>query len=168
MPSFAGVSKDPYAPSSRSATPMPGSGYPTDVPAETLSKWRETAAMIIANGPKAGSQSLASLGDILTANGWLKAAHACYLLSGPAAVLGGPGMPGVRYTLIGAHHASQSPTASRDVEAIMLTEVVEFALSFLPVAKGQESYIGLPYLQGYRTMHALELSDIGMHSSAQK
>lgn len=147
---------------------MPGLDHPSDVPAETLSKWRETAAIIIANRSPSDVQSLTVLGDVLSTNGWLKAAHACYLLSGQMSLLGGPRMPGVRYSLIGARHALQTPTSARDMEAIMLTEVVEFALSFIPVVKGQEPYIGLPYLQGYRTMHALELSDMGMHSSAQK
>lgn len=122
--------------------------------------------MIIANS--SDRQALTVLGDVLAANSWLKAAHACYLLSAQTATLGGPGMPAVRYSLIGADVAQRTPTSARDLEAIMLTEVVEFALSLVPAVKGQEAYVGLPYLQGYRTMHALELSDIGMHSAAQK
>lgn len=50
----------------------------------------------------------------------------------------------------------------------MLSEIVEFALSFVPAVKGQEAYMGLPHLQAYRYLHALELVEAGEHAKAQK
>lgn len=91
-----------------------------------------------------------------------------YLLSPQSAVLGGPGLPGVRYSLLGSPSALQHPPAARDMDAVFLTEIVEFATSCVPAVKGQEAYIGLPHLQAYRVTRAMELSDIGLHAKAQK
>lgn len=77
-------------------------------------------------------------------------------------------MPGVRYSLIGSQHSLQLPSATTEVDAIELTEIVEFALSLVPVPKGQEAYAGLPHLQAYRLVHALRLSDLGLHAQAQR
>lgn len=83
-------------------------------------------------------------------------------------VLGGPSVPGVRWSLLGAQDPLQSPVAAKDLEAIILTEILEFAFSLVPVPKGQEPYIGLPHLQAYRVLHACYLADAGLHSKAQK
>lgn len=77
-------------------------------------------------------------------------------------------MPGVRWTLLGAQDPLQDPISASDLEAIILTEIVEFAFSLVAMAKGQEAYIGLPHLQAYRVLHARYLADTGHHSKAQK
>lgn len=91
-----------------------------------------------------------------------------YLLSPATSTLGGPSVPGVRWTLLGANDPLQDPIAANNLDAILLTEIVEFAFSLLPVPKGQEAYIGLPHLQAYRVIHACYLADAGYHSKAQK
>lgn len=91
-----------------------------------------------------------------------------YLLSPLTSTLGGPSIPGVRWTLLGAQDPLQDPISANNLEAILLTEVVEFAFSLVAVAKGQEPYIGLPHLQAYRVLHARHLADTGHHSKAQK
>lgn len=50
----------------------------------------------------------------------------------------------------------------------MLTELVEFALSLVPTAKGQEPFIGFPHLQAFRLYHAFCLADSGHVSQAQR
>ena len=65
----------PYAPASRSPTPV-SADYPSDIAPEVLSQWRQTAAMVVANRTSGDMQVLLSLGDVLSSNGWLKAAHA--------------------------------------------------------------------------------------------
>ena len=65
----------PYDPASRSPTPA-SMDYRSDISPDVLDKWRETAAMIVANRTSGDSQALMNLGDALAANGWLKAAHA--------------------------------------------------------------------------------------------
>jgi hypothetical protein len=74
-------SVNPYAPVSRAPSPSSMNSaaipeYPSNVSPATLGKWRETAAIIIANRAPGDSQALTGLGDTLQANGWLKAAHA--------------------------------------------------------------------------------------------
>lgn len=61
-----------------------------------------------------------------------------------------------------------SPTSVLDMEAILVTEIVEYAFSFATVPKGQEAYSGLPHLQAYRLLHARELAGLGLHAQAQK
>ena len=63
---------------------------------------------------------------------------------------------------------SQSSLHGSDVEAVMMTEIVEFAHSLAPVSKGQEAFHGLPYLQPYKLQHARELSAHGLRTQAQK
>ena len=82
--------------------------------------------------------------------------------------LGGPSLPGVRWNLLGAQDPLQNTLAANDLEAIILSEIIEFAFSLVPVPKGQEAYIGLPHLQAYRVLHACHLADAGQHSKAQK
>lgn len=55
---------------------FPSKATSASIPAETLSKWTDTAAMILSNplGPEAAA-ALTSLGDHLSANGWTEAAH---------------------------------------------------------------------------------------------
>lgn len=48
-----------------------------------------------------------------------------------------------------------------DEEAIALAEIMEWAFSFIPIAKGQEPYIGLPSIQAYRLIRARKLADSG-------
>lgn len=53
-------------------------------------------------------------------------------------------------------------------DSILLTEVVEYALSLTPAVKGQEPFIGFPHLQPYRLVHALHLLDEGQVAQARK
>lgn len=77
-------------------------------------------------------------------------------------------MPGVRYSLLGSMQPLQHPSATCDLDFILLTEIIEFALSLVPTTKGHEPYIGLPHLQAYKLVHATRLSDLGYHQKAQK
>lgn len=66
---------------SRVPSPAPtliDTSFPTDLPTTTLSKWRETAAIIVANRMSGDSAALTRLGDTLVANGWFEAAHVWY------------------------------------------------------------------------------------------
>lgn len=50
---------------------------PVNVPVESLSRWAETAAMILTNPMTAeSSAALTTLGDYLASNQWTEAAHA--------------------------------------------------------------------------------------------
>lgn len=57
---------------------IPAAG--TKVPVESLSRWAETAAMMISSPlTNEVSAALTALGDQLMTNGWLEAAHAWYV-----------------------------------------------------------------------------------------
>ncbi|KAG8990655.1 hypothetical protein FRB90_001674, partial [Tulasnella sp. 427] len=62
-------------------------------PVESLSKWQETAATIASNVSNSDTSALTALGDLLIANKWANAAHACYLVSLQTSTLGGAGSP---------------------------------------------------------------------------
>lgn len=48
-----------------------------------------------------------------------------------------------------------------DDDAIVLAEIVEFALSLAPLSKGQEPFHGLPHLQPYKLVRAVSLAEMG-------
>lgn len=146
-------------------TPISPNALPhtTTVPihADVLSKWPATAAMLIP-GPSASecSAALVALGDCLFANQWVEAAHVCYLLAPQSNVLGTIGSPG-RVVLVGSRGPTAVPNFHVDDDAIVLSEIVEFALSLAPLSKGQEPFNGLLNLQPYKLVRAVSLAEMG-------
>lgn len=62
---------------------FPQSVQAAPIPPSILSKWTETAAMMISSPmTNETSSALTSLGDQLAANGWVEAAH-CWYVSRP-------------------------------------------------------------------------------------
>lgn len=75
-------------------------------------------------------------------------------------------MPSSRIILLGSiPFASESAI---DLESVKLTELLEYALSLVPVLKGHEPFVGLPHLQAFRLYHAATLADAGDISRAHK
>ncbi|TFL07635.1 Sec23-binding domain of Sec16-domain-containing protein [Pterulicium gracile] len=147
---------------------FPSKATSASIPAETLSKWTDTAAMILSNplGPEAAA-ALTSLGDHLSANGWTEAAHTCYLLSPQSSPVGGVSNPAARLVLAGASHPTSNAAFHLDQDAIILTEIVEYAMS-LNTTKGHEAFPGLPHLQPYRLLRALSLAETGHIAEAKR
>ncbi|KAH8833595.1 Sec23-binding domain of Sec16-domain-containing protein [Flagelloscypha sp. PMI_526] len=108
------------------------------IPDESLSKWNETLAMMYSTPltPET-SAAITALGDQLLSNGWVEAAHACYLLAPQTSVMSGLGNPSARVILYG----SPSPQVSPNF--------------------GQEPFRGFPHLQAYRFTRAAILAEIG-------
>ncbi|KAI0062273.1 hypothetical protein BV25DRAFT_1804047 [Artomyces pyxidatus] len=152
-------------------TPMsPNFAAPSaPIPAETLVHWPETAAMIIP-GPSIAecSAALMALGDALLVNQWVEAAHACYLLAPQTAVLGGIGTPSARMVLVGALSPFKSPNFHVDHDAIIFSEIAEFANSLTTPAKGQEPFSGFPHLQAYKFIRATSLAELGHVQAANR
>jgi hypothetical protein len=46
-------------------------------------------------------------------------------------------------------------------DAVVFSEIVEFALSVAPPSKGQEAFNGLPHLQAYKFVRAASLAEMG-------
>lgn len=129
---------------------------------ESLSKWTETVSMILSNPMTVDSSgALTALGDLLFSNQWTEAAHVCYLLSPQTSPIGGIGSPSTRITLLGGKNPLTYPSFTKDADPFILSEILEFALSLVPVTKGQEPFHGLPHLQAYRFIQALSLAEMG-------
>ncbi|MCO5599776.1 hypothetical protein L7F22_053883 [Adiantum nelumboides] len=136
---------------------------------ERRKDWRRSVAMILANRSSSDLSHLTAIGDGLSVGGWLEGAHVCYLLSLPTSGIDGfDGPGGARLTLLGTHSPAASSAYLRDLDAIILTEVLEFALSLRIVPKGGEQFQGLPHLQAYRIIHALFLAEMGETKKALK
>ncbi|KXN89245.1 COPII coat assembly protein sec-16 [Leucoagaricus sp. SymC.cos] len=145
---------------------LPAAG--TKIPTESLAKWAETVAMMLVSPltPDA-SAALTALGDQLMANGWLEAAHACYMLSPQTSPVGGVGNPAARIVLLGSKNPATMPIFSKDPDSILFTEIMEHAFATAPVPKGQEPNHGFPHLQAYRLIRAYaaaEAGDLGIAS----
>ena len=169
-------------------TPIsPNFSSPVAVPVDVLNKWPSTAAMLIP-GPSVSecSAALLALGDCLLANHLIEAAHAwyvslrvaqiqiveplvicSYLLAPQSAVLGNIGTPG-RVTLVGSHGPTTVPNFHVSDDAIVFSEIVEFALSCATPSKGQEAFNGLPHLQAYKFVRAASLAEMGHMLTARR
>ena len=79
-----------------------------------------------------------------------------YLLSPQTSLLGGLGSPSARISLLGSKNLSD---AMKDPDALIFTEILEFAMSLVPASKVQET--ALPYLQAYRFIRAASLAESG-------
>ncbi|KAJ1309534.1 hypothetical protein OPQ81_006307 [Rhizoctonia solani] len=131
----------------------------SSVPTPALLQWNEIAATIVSN--QGDPQALTALGDYLVSNKWVEAAHVCYLLSPTTSALGGLSMPSVRVILLGSESPATSRNFEKDDDAMIFTEIAEYAYSLVPTVKGQEAYAGLPHLQAYKLIRAAKLAEMG-------
>ncbi|KAH9997260.1 Sec23-binding domain of Sec16-domain-containing protein [Russula vinacea] len=138
------------------------------IPVEVLKKWSDTAAMLIP-GPSVTecSAALLSLGDCLLANDLVEPAHACYLLAPQSTILGNIGSSG-RVTLVGSRGPTATPNFHVSDDAIVFSEIVEFALSLAPPSKSQEPFNGLPHFQAYKYIRAASLAEMGHMLAASR
>ncbi|KAJ7235468.1 Sec23-binding domain of Sec16-domain-containing protein [Mycena haematopus] len=133
-----------------------------NIPAQSLAEWADTAAMMLSNPMTPDtSAALTALGDQLLSHQWVEAAHACYLLSSQTSLVGGIGNPSARIVLLGSRSPQVWPSFYKDSDPVIFTEILEFALSLVPPAKGQDAFYGLPHLQAYRFIRAMSLAEIG-------
>ncbi|KAG8683021.1 Protein transport protein Sec16A, partial [Ceratobasidium sp. 394] len=138
----------------------------SSVPTPALLQWQEIATTILSN--QGDSLALTALGDYLISNKWTEAAHVCYLLSPATSPVGGISTPSVRMVLLGSESPSVSRNFEKDDDAIIFTEIAEYAHSLLPTVKGQEAYAGIPHLQAYKLIRAARLAEMGYLSLATR
>ncbi|ESK97004.1 copii vesicle coat protein [Moniliophthora roreri MCA 2997] len=140
-----------------------------NIPVESLSKWAEMISMMISSTMSSETSSaLTALGDQLCGNQWVEAGHVCYLLSSQTSPIGGVGNPSARVVLLGAPNPQTSTKFLRDTDAIIFSEILEFAMGLTPPVKGHEPFQGLAHLQAYRLVRALFLAEIGEISLANR
>ncbi|RDB21051.1 COPII coat assembly protein sec16 [Hypsizygus marmoreus] len=151
-------------------TPNFAVGAPSaNIPPETLSKWAETIAMMLQSPlSQENSVALTSLGDQLAASQLVEAAHVCYLLAPQTSSVGGLGHLSARIVLVGARSPQNWPSFSKDPDALIFSEILEYALSLAPAPKGQEAFSGIAHLQAYRFIRAMTLAEIGDIQQAKR
>lgn len=133
-------------------------------PLEGLDQWRETLGMVAGNRTPADAQSLLALGKLLGGYGRAEAAHTCYLFARQLAKHSGADDADVNFVILGANHHGQQDSFANDLDAIILTEIYEWAIS-LSATSNAVHYI--PHLQSFKLIHAQELAAYGLKSQAQ-
>ncbi|KAJ5712667.1 hypothetical protein N7493_009135 [Penicillium malachiteum] len=126
-----------------------------------LESWRDTLGLVLSNRSTDDHQALLALGRLLASYGRVEAAHICFIFS-RGVLFGGADDPQANIVLLGANH-QRFPAALLDEDAILLTEIYEFATSILansPVAN-------LPHLMAFKLLHAKCLADRGRKTEAQ-
>ena len=84
-----------------------------------------------------------------------------YLLSPQTSPIGGLANPSTRVVLLGSCSPQVWSSFYKDSDAIIFTEIAEFALSLSTPVKGQEAFNGLPHLQVYKLILATSLAEMG-------
>ncbi|EST05451.1 Sec16, central conserved domain protein [Kalmanozyma brasiliensis GHG001] len=147
---------------------QPANADATVAASSALPSWKESAVIVASNRSASDSAALTAIGDGLCTRGLLEAAHFCYLLSPQTSPIGGADTNGARLTLLGVSSPKASSTFAQDLDAILMTEVLEFAQGLVPAIKGQEPFPGIPHLQAYKLVHAQQLADLGEVAKAQR
>uniref|UniRef100_D8PSY6 Protein transport protein sec16 n=1 Tax=Schizophyllum commune (strain H4-8 / FGSC 9210) TaxID=578458 RepID=D8PSY6_SCHCM len=160
-------------PPSNGATPMaPNFSLPagsSHICEEALAKWADTLAMMYSSNMSPDvSAAITAFGDQLQLNGWVEAAHACYLLSPLTSPIGGLTVPGARIVLLGSRGPQALPNFDKDPDAVVFSEIGEFAMSLATPIKGQEPFRGFPHMQAYRLLRAATLAELGEVQLAQR
>ena len=124
-------------------------------------QWRQSVATLISNRGGGHGTVLKAIGDGLMASGLPEAAHVCYLLrSEHRAEMRAPDAG-----LVGA---TADAAAQRDLDALLMTEVLEYAYALTPTPKGREPFTGFPALAQHKLRHAATLDELGEHARAKK
>ncbi|KAF3400106.1 COPII coat assembly protein sec16 [Penicillium rolfsii] len=126
-----------------------------------LNSWRDTVGLVLSNRSSDDQPSLLALGRLLASYGRVEAAHICFIFS-RSAVFSGADDPQANIVLLGADH-QRLPCSLMDEDAILLTEIYEYATSILASSPAAS----LPYLLAFKFLHAKQLADQGRKSEAQ-
>lgn len=133
------------------------------VPTTSLGQWRDTLVMILSNRTADDQTAISALGDLLMKEGWVEAAHICYLLSPRTSVHSGPDAQLNKLVLIGTDSNSRTVYPYyKNIEAFQKTEIYEFASAL----RSAGATGGLPFLQSYKLIYVWTLIEWGMFSEA--
>ena len=126
-----------------------------------LERWRETVRLIMNNRSNEDHRALNALGKLLASYGRPEAAHICYLFAGSLSKFGGADNPQTEVVLLGADHLNQKLDLDLNLDAILLTEIYEYALTL-----ASSSAPTLPYLQMFKLRHSIVLAENGYRNEA--
>ncbi|KIW96981.1 uncharacterized protein Z519_02372 [Cladophialophora bantiana CBS 173.52] len=142
-------------------------GGPAKNALDGLNRWKETLSLVLNNRCQGDYQALAVLGRLLEDYNRIEAAHVCYLFSrNPQrpALFGGLDEEHAAIVLLGANHKALPFDFGRDQDAILLTEIYEFATSIL--ASGA-SLSFMPHLSVFKLQRATTMAEAGLRAEAQ-
>ncbi|CAG8490049.1 7141_t:CDS:2 [Funneliformis caledonium] len=164
LPNTSHYSSNPNVPyGGASISTSHSSSSARDVPLDSLVKWRETIAMILANRTPGDNQVISALGDMLKECGWVHAAHICYMLSPTVSIISGSDAPNVRFTLLGMDYTHNLSISNfHNWQSLRMTEIYEFGLSL------NSNDGGLPHLQAYKLLYAWWLADCGYLNESRR
>lgn len=128
-----------------------------------LDSWKDTLGMVLSNRSPEDFHALMALGRLLHSYGRVEAAHICMIFS-RVALFGGADDPQASIVLLGADHQHFPFTFMQDEDAILLTEVYEFATSIL----ASLPQATLPHLTGFKLQYAWTLAERGRKAEAQQ
>lgn len=140
---------------------------PTKNALDGLNHWKETVSLVLNNRAPGDYQALAVLGKLLEDYQRIEAAHICYLFSRCAAkpvIMGGIDDAQIPIVLLGTDHKTQPSDFIRNQEAVILTEIYEFATSVLV---GGSTPATMPHLSIFKLQKAGVLAENGMKTEAQ-
>ena len=142
------------------------SSGPTKNALDGLNKWRETLSLVVNNRTLDDSTAISALGRLLMTYSRTEAAHICFILSKtPTPMLfGGVEDPHSSIVLLGANHKQGAIEIFHDEDAILLTEVYEYATSILATHASTSAL--MPHLQAYKLQRAVMLAENGHKNEA--
>ncbi|OAG34397.1 hypothetical protein AYO21_11455 [Fonsecaea monophora] len=142
-------------------------GGPAKNALDGLNRWKETLSLVLNNRCQGDHQALAVLGRLLEDYNRIEAAHICYLFSRNTQrplLFGGLEEDHAAIVLLGSNHKAQPFDFSRDQDAILLTEIYEFATSILATGA---SLSFMPHLSVFKLQRAAIMAESGLRSEAQ-
>ena len=131
-------------------------------------QWRQAVATLLSNRDSSSSHNsvLRAIGDGLMASGLPEAAHVCYLLAHQhRAWFKSPENP--TCILLGTMSDSPIHTVLNDMDALLMTEVMEYAYA-LNQPKSTEPYVGIPALAPFKIVMAAVFDELGDAKRAKK
>lgn len=136
-----------------------------EIPDQNLIQWRDTLTLILSNRTEGDQTIINSLGNLLRKEGWIEAAHICYLLSPQVSVHSGPDALDTSMVFLGVDHNLHAIYPYyKNVLSFQETEVYEFGCAL----RSSGATGGLPFLQAYKLIYAWLLLESGMFSEAAR
>ncbi|WFD41490.1 hypothetical protein MPSI1_000119 [Malassezia psittaci] len=130
-------------------------------------QWRQSIATLLNNRQSdSNTAALLAIGDQLMQSELPEAAHVCYLLSGEPCK---PNASSQRpWAFVGSDPGALPAMLLRDLDALIMTEVMEFAVSLRPSKKGEPPFTGFSILAPYKLALAIVYDEFGDSPRAQK
>ena len=142
-------------------------GGPAKNNLDGLNQWKETLSLVLNNRSQGDHQALAVLGKLLQDYNRIEAAHICYLFSRSLQrppLFGGLDEEHASIVLLGANHKAHPTDFGRDQDAILLTELYEFATCILAAAAPLTFML---HLSVFKLQRATLMSEAGAKIEAQ-